>query len=275
MSQQFQFVQSSAVAKKPTFQKPSSQPAATTTTTTTTQQQNGTAERRPGSDISTAGFEIGTLGATHVIAVNKFCYARPSLMLVTADGHRRQHEPLDESDLRAAREALTATAEGDYMVFYNGGKDAGCSRLHKHMQLMPLPGDCFAAFLDNRQDEPDVPFEWAHHRFEADFKNVTVEKLVAVYKELLETSTKAWKKSVSLETQEANRTTHGAACPHNWILTKRWMMVIPRRQAAVGQAATNAPGMLGFISVAAQEDIDNWIRLGVRATIETLGVPRS
>lgn len=214
----------------------------------------------------------------HVIAVNKFCYARPSLMLVTADGHRRQHEPLDESDLRAARDALAPTSEGDYMVFYNGGKDAGCSRMHKHMQLMPLPRESFAAFLDEEEGhrgEPPVPFEWAHHRHKHDLKDLSVESLVRTYNDLLQTSTKAWRKSVSLETREANTEKHGAGCPHNFILTKRWMMVIPRRQAAVGQAATNAPGMLGYISVATQEDINNWIRLGARATLQVLGVPRS
>ncbi|PIG80769.1 hypothetical protein AARAC_010656 [Aspergillus arachidicola] len=122
-------------------------------------------DRRDGSDISTTGFEIATTD-THILIANKFSFSRPHLMLLTLDGHRRQYEPLNETDLDGAWRILNA-AETDYVAFYNCGRDGGCSRLHKHLQVMPLPANSFAAFLDSpegREPEARVPFEWFYRR---------------------------------------------------------------------------------------------------------------
>lgn len=239
-------------------------------------QQNGTAPQpRPGSDITTAGFEIGAIKDTHVIAVNKFCYARPHLMLVTADGYRRQHEPLDMSDLDAAWSAITAAGD-DYVAIYNCGKDASCSRKHKHMQFMPMPQDSLAAFLDNGGEEPDVPFEWAWQRLDSDIKTTDAAALVKVYNQLLGKANDAWRASPRVESQTTTPDATDGPCPHNVILTRRWILVIPRRQAAVATTAgANALGMLGVIAVATQEEADSWIRLEMRECLRELGVPRS
>lgn len=43
----------------------------------------------------------------------------------------------------------------------------------------------------------------------------------------------------------------GAVCPHNMILTTRWMGVLPRRWGAINkEAGVNSLGMLGVIAVA-------------------------
>lgn len=264
----FQLIQSSALAKKPMYKDAASQPK-------DSQQQNGTTPQpRPGSDIITAGFEIGTIKDTHIIAVNKFCYARPHVMLVTADGYRRQHEPLDRSDLEAAWSALTAAGD-DYVVIYNCGKDASCSRKHKHMQLMPMPQDTIAAFLDNGEYEPAVPFKWAYQRLDSD--DVNAATLVKVYNQLLEKANEAWRTSPRADSQStAPHDAPDGPCPHNVILTTRWVIVIPRRQAAISTTAgANALGMLGVIAVATQEEADNWIQLEMRKCLQELGVPRS
>jgi hypothetical protein len=52
-------------------------------------------------------------------------------------------------------------------------------------------------------------------------------------------------------------------CPHNMILTKGWMVVLPRRRAAVNkEAGVNALGMLGYIAVATDNEILNWVSAG-------------
>ncbi|PLB55689.1 hypothetical protein P170DRAFT_375627 [Aspergillus steynii IBT 23096] len=258
----FQFVLTSALIKKPTL------------ATAPAQEQSDARgpEKRAGSDIDTAGFEIGTIGDTHFVIANKFCFARPHLMILSLDGFRRQYEPLDEPDLAGAWQLLNA-ADTDSVAFYNCGRDGGCSRLHKHLQVMPLPANSFAAFLDadspEEENETKVPFEWFYRRFEQD--GVTPAALVGVYNELLLQATKVgagrWEYTASAPS--------GAACPHNMILTKRWMIVLPRRRGAINkEAGVNSLGMLGVIAVATTKEIDNWVRLGLTESLGELGVPK-
>ncbi|KAK7746568.1 hypothetical protein SLS62_009365 [Diatrype stigma] len=264
----FQFVLTSALAKKPTIH--TSQPQS--------EGSDGGLHQKPrsGSDLNTAGFEIGDIGANHFVAANKFCYARPHLMLLTSDGHRKQYEPLDEKDLEAAWAVLAAVGQGqDYVAFFNCGQDGGCSRLHKHMQLIPTPKYSFASFLDAEEgkceQEPDVPFQWFYRRFgpEVDITPATLRK---VYTDLLKQATE-----VGLgRSEHAASAPHGAACPHNVIFTRRWMIVLPRRRAGINkEAGANAIGMLGVIAVATRNEIDNWVRLGLTTTLRELGVPKS
>lgn len=224
---------------------------------------------RPGSDINTNGFEIGSVGESHVIVVNKFAFARPHLMLVSSDGYRRQFEPLDLIDLQATWSSIMSMSN-DYVAFYNCGRDSGCSRLHKHIQLMPMPAMTFASFLDvDGGKETEVPYIWAHKRFTSGV--ITATNLVEIYNTLLEEATIAYTKL----TGQKSRIQAGVAISHNMILSKRWMVLLPRRQAAVNkEAGANALGMLGVIAVATQNEIDNWVRLGLTESLKALGFPR-
>lgn len=225
-------------------------------------------QRRDGSDINTCGFEIGDVGRTHFLIANKFCFARPHIMLLTSDGHQRQFEPLNQNDFEATWVVLSAIG-GNYVSFYNCGQDGGCSRLHKHLQFIPKPKDSFAAFLDSKDDkEPNVPFQWFYHRF--DSAHVTPFKLTQVYVKLLNQATKAG----DGRSEHYDNLPSGAACPHNMILTSRWLLVLPRRRAAINkEAGANAMGMLGFIAVATKKEMDNWVRLGLTDVLRELGVP--
>ncbi|KAK2612279.1 hypothetical protein QQS21_001705 [Conoideocrella luteorostrata] len=114
--------------------------------------------KRQGSDINTTGFERGDVGTAHFLCVNKYCDAKPHLMLLTSDGCERQHEAMDETDVKAVWKLLTFLGDDDG-AFYNCGKDGRRSRMHKSLQLMPTPRDTLATILD-RQDgtQPHVPF---------------------------------------------------------------------------------------------------------------------
>ena len=69
-------------------------------------------------------------------------------MLLTVDGHKRQYQALDREDWQALHGVLCSQGS-EYVAFYNCGQDGGCSRLHKHMQLIPKSKASFAAFLDD------------------------------------------------------------------------------------------------------------------------------
>ncbi|KAL6796246.1 ATP adenylyltransferase domain-containing protein [Trichoderma sp. SZMC 28013] len=257
---EFHFLLTSALAKKPVLRPPSSHKNA---------ERNG--DRADGSDIATKGFEIGPIGSAHFVIANKFCYARPLLMLLTCDGYRRQYEPLDEAGLEAAQTLLLSMSQ-DFVVFFNCGQDGGCSRLHKHMQLIPKPPHSFADFLDGEASSdspPKVPFHWFYQR--VDVANTDAKGLAKVYENLLQQATAVGQGLA----EHADSAPSGAACPHNFILSKRWMIVIPRRRAGINkEAGANALGMLGVIAVATRAEMDNWIRLGLSESLRELGVPK-
>lgn len=227
--------------------------------------------RNDGSDISTTGFEIGQVNDTHFIIANKFCYARPHLMLLTTNGYRRQYEPLDMSDLAAIRNILSSMTQ-EYIAFFNCGRDGGCSRLHKHMQLIPKPLHSFADFLDVEDGTarpPNVPFQWFYQRL--DINNVDAAELTRIYTGLLQQATAVGQG----KSEHAGLALSNAACPHNLIMSKRWMIVIPRRRAGINkEAGANALGMLGVIAVATSPEMDNWVRLGLTESLRALGVPK-
>lgn len=193
-------------------------------------------------------------------------------MMLTRDGYCRQYEPLDQKDFQAAWPTLAAlnNTTTDYVVFFNCGKDGGCSRLHKHVQLMPLPASGFAVdFLNSSStEEPKLPFEWFYHRFED--SATAYSKGAEIYLHLLQQATETW------ETSTGKNVPDGQACPHNVAFTSRWIVVIPRRSAAVNkQAGVNSLGMLGVIAVATEKEIDNWVKLGLTNSLKELGVPRN
>ncbi|CEJ92611.1 hypothetical protein VHEMI08250 [[Torrubiella] hemipterigena] len=255
----FSFVLTRALLKKPTFENKTEQ----------SDQSKNEMQLRPGSDINTNGFEIGNVGESHVIVVNKFAFARPHLMLVSSDGYRRQFEPLDLIDLEAVWSSVMSMSN-DYIAFYNCGRDSGCSRLHKHIQLMPMPTMSFASFLDiEGGKETEVPYIWAYKRFASGA--ITATNLVEIYNLLLKEATHVYTKATGKESSIQA----GVAIPHNMILSKRWMVVLPRRQAAINkEAGANALGMLGVIAVATQNEIDNWVQSGLIESLKALGVPR-
>jgi ATP adenylyltransferase/5',5'''-P-1,P-4-tetraphosphate phosphorylase II len=183
-------------------------------------------------------------------------------MLLTSDGYKRQYEALEEADLNDTWQLLSS-AERDYVAFYNCGQNGGCSRLHKHLQVMPLPANSFAAFLDSSEPETKVPFEWFYRRFEGD---MTPAALFGVYKDLLEEATKVGGDYTAGASPEA-------VCPHNMILTQRGMIVLPRRRGAINkEAGVNSLGMLGVIAVATTKEIDTWVKLGLTESLAELGV---
>ncbi|KAF4463868.1 ATP adenylyltransferase C-terminal [Fusarium albosuccineum] len=241
----FQFILSSALTKKPTIKTALSQ---------NEDKANSHNDRRDGSDISTGGFEIGgEVSNTHFMIANKFSFARPHLLLLTSDGYKRQYEPLNEDDLTAAWNQLnTLSTSSDYVAFYNCGPDGGCSRLHKHLQLMPMPQGSFAAFLDNPDEhkEPKVPYQWFYRQLESP----TPATLTNAYLDLLQQATVALQGNSQHNTSTNSNSALGAAYPHNMILTKRWMVVIPRRRGTVNGVGTNSVGMLGVLPVATQDE---------------------
>ncbi|EQB45790.1 hypothetical protein CGLO_15293 [Colletotrichum gloeosporioides Cg-14] len=224
----------------------------------------------PGGDISVAGFVISPVNNTHVLMFNKFCAYRPHLILLTANGYRRQFEPLGREDLEAARDVLrglNSDAGSEYLVIFNCGKDGGCSRLHKHMQVIPAPSD-FRLWPDVRELEAAVPYEYLLKRFENGIPGG--EELAVMYGEMLRAATALvpGREAVVEEDGDGN----GVAVPHNVILSERWMVVVPRTKMDVEGGGVNAAGMMGMVWASGEETYEQWMGLGPREVLAEVGV---
>ncbi|CAI7598632.1 unnamed protein product [Penicillium discolor] len=190
----------------------------------------------PGSDIANDHPDIciTTVNETHYLVINKFTVFRPMLLLLTVDSYHQQHEPLVLEDLEAAW--------------------TGSSREHKHLQVIPEPGkregydEAFELFPDD-DTTPKTGPSFVHflQRFE-DLPEGYVrngEHLPGIYQRLLQQARDA----LVLPTEVV-------PCPHNFVLTRRWMMVIPRRAKEFHGITANAPGMMGSIYIWNHDQLD-------------------
>ncbi|KAK4245716.1 hypothetical protein C7999DRAFT_16125 [Corynascus novoguineensis] len=219
---------------------------------------------RPGGDITVSGYELATIGTTHLLMANKFPSARPHYLILTQDGFRRQHEALDMDDMTAARHVLSSLSRcRRHLVIFNCGIDGGCSRMHKHMQVFPAPASEFPLWPDNVAEEPKLPFKAFMRRFR---NGVLPEprELLDIYRALLRRAERA----VGHAALEGE-----AAVPHNVILDRNWLVVVPRLSGAWDGLSTNAAGMLGMVWISSEDKLDVWLERGPANVLAQVGVP--
>ena len=78
---------------------------------------------------------VGDITPSHVAILNKFNVVDHHLLIVTRE-FESQDDVLNIDDFSALWSVLS---EMDGLAFYNGGKSAGSSQPHKHLQLVPYP----------------------------------------------------------------------------------------------------------------------------------------
>lgn len=189
---------------------------------------------------------------------------------MTQSASHLQTSPLNSGDLRAAWTTLQALERPHYLI-YNCAKQAGGSRLHKHMQLFEQAEEELLpdVILRHEKVRRSVPYKYRLDEIPQDLKeDEDVSKWLAeTYRQHVE-----WTAEVLGSEIEAVDEGEEEIVPHNIVLTKRWLMTIPRRGAGVGQATANAAGMIGLVWVSEQSIIDLWKELGLTKVLATLGV---
>ena len=188
---------------------------------------------------------LGAITDTHVALLNKYNLVDRHLLIVTRE-LEQQEAPLTAADFEAARLCLDGI---DGLVFYNSGAAAGASQSHKHLQLVPFPlgprGERFpldraiaaavAAGLDV------VPRLAYRHRVALLGAGSSLATDHAVYGELLAAVTPA------------------LPAPYNLLMTRDWMLVVPRTRASEGPIDVNALGFAGTLVARRAGDLE-WLR---------------
>ena len=188
---------------------------------------------------------VAELSDTHFCLLNKFNVVDHHLLVVTRQ-FEEQSDLLNAKDFAALWQCLRSI---DGLGFYNAGQQAGASQRHKHLQLIPFPlmptGENLPIALVMQQVEfangigtvPVFAFQHAIARLPS-LSQLTDSEAGAV----LETRYHQLLHHLHLisEPEPPN---------YNLLITREWMMVIPRSQDRVSDISLNSLAYAGTLLV--------------------------
>ncbi len=200
---------------------------------------------------------VADISATHRCLLNKFTVLTDHLLIVTRD-FEHQETWLTRQDFQALWACM---AEFDGLGFYNGGFAAGASQPHKHLQYVPFPlvsaGPDIPVEALLPTDRPGVlqvsnalPFHHGLVRFDhsshATFATNADESFNA-YVSLLASV------GMNIGNVESGGRQSGA---YNMLMTRNWMLIVPRSQAGFAGISVNALGFAGHLLARNQEQVE-------------------
>ena len=202
---------------------------------------------------------VANLSATHLCLLNKYNVVDHHILIVT-----RAFEDQDTWLTLADFEALAiCMAEIDGLAFFNGGRMAGASQRHKHMQLVPpplcpdrspLPLATVIAALQIASDaavpvrSPALPFCHAILPLTPP-SSATGNGLLEAYRTLLTHLGVDWSQPP-------------LAFPYNLLVTRDWMIAVARQQDHYQSIPVNSLGFAGSLLVKNLEQFELLKALG-------------
>jgi ATP adenylyltransferase len=193
---------------------------------------------------------VADVSATHFALLNKFNVIDHHLLIVT-----RAFEPQDALlDLDDFSAWFACLAQFDGLGFYNGGRDAGASQPHKHLQIVPLPlGDPDAGqalpvgpLIEAAEFEgpigslPGLPFRHAFARLQPGSPASVAADALQRYRMMLD--------AVGLRAVDIDGRAYQSG-PYNLLATPGWMLLVPRRTEKADGIAVNSLGFAGSLFV--------------------------
>ncbi len=189
---------------------------------------------------------VADLSPTHVCVLNKYPVLAHHLLVVTRHWEA-QEDLLTWADFRALWACM---AQVDGLAFFNGGRVAGASQPHKHLQLVPFAGNRGVAPLTALILRPGgLPFPHALVRLDsrlAQDPQAAARQSFGHYHRML--------RQVGLGRHLGRRLGECAQPgPYNLLLTREWMLLVPRRLEASAGIGVNGMGFAG--SLLARDDV--------------------
>jgi ATP adenylyltransferase len=223
-----------------------------------------------------APLTVGDVTPTHVGVLNKYPVVAHHLLLVTKAAVP-QEAALDGDDFRALARCLAAV---DGLAFYNGGRDAGASQPHKHLQLVPLPLGAGAwaapieAVFDSWAATGNVsrllrlPFRNAFSLLDGfDDEVRAAERLEELYAPQL-----AAIGVVDVDAPRAANDEPLRPAPYNLLVTRRWMLAVPRSRERFGTISINALGFAGSLFVRDEQEMQDVRDAGPMRALKAVSV---
>ncbi|MHB1373480.1 MAG: ATP adenylyltransferase family protein [Thauera sp.] len=213
---------------------------------------------------------VADIGADHLVVLNKFPVIDRHLLIVTRR-FEDQRTPLTRADFEALG-AVIARHGG--LGFYNGGRIAGASQAHKHLQWVPASAASLDDFL------PDTPaaeacaafvnplLPWAHAFVRVDDDGAALTAL----------SGEAVGARLGAAFREACRALGLPAeadpmPPYNLLVSRRALLLVPRSGEKWQDVSVNSLAYAGSLFVRDREQIDRLRACGPLAVIAAVGHP--
>lgn len=228
---------------------------------------------------------VADISDTHLCLLNKYNVVDHHLLIVTRD-FEEQDELLNLHDFVALGACL---AEIDGLAFYNGGKIAGASQRHKHLQLVPClfpSDDCripiestWADWFQLQQSSiatvPQLPFTHAITPLHLDWHDPLDAAATALqsYYELMRSVGLLSNLQLLEDTTLHSAQRHKQAGDYNLLMTRRWMFVIPRLQESFESIQVNSLGFAGALLVRNQQQMQRLKELGPMNLLRQVAMP--
>lgn len=195
----------------------------------------------------------------HVAVLNKFNVLDRHLLIVTR-AFEHQETLLTRGDFAA----LLACMQGmDGLAFYNGGRVAGASQTHKHLQLVPLPLSPqgprlpMAPLLEGEGPRcRRLPFAHAFGRLArpaAALGASGAEEVEVLYRRLLGEAGVPVAAAPDGQRQGA---------PYNLLVAGDWMLLVPRSAECFEGVSVNGLGFAGSLFVRERAQLERIRALG-------------
>lgn len=209
---------------------------------------------------------VTPISATHIALINKISAVEHHLLIATR-AFEDQRCQLTQKDCEALLIGLT---EIDALGFYNAGDEAGASHTHKHLQLMPLdatiaplPIEPLLRFAQtDRMIVPRLPFRHAYAAMDHDWTNPEKDSgasLHACYRKVLHAA------GLSVD---ATSGSHGLTAPYNLLITRKWMLVVPRSHECFQGISVDALGFVGIFLVRDRQQLATLRRFGPMTALQ-------
>ena len=205
---------------------------------------------------------VTDIGRKHRCLLNKYNVIENHLLIVTKE-FEPQADPLNLFDFHAS---VLCLKQIDGLVFFNGGPVAGASQPHKHLQLVPLPtdrlplSDQLRAFSSDAAVNTALPFNNAGVLIPDNLFDNPVQAagwLSIQYLKLLDQI-------------KVKYTVDNALSGYNLLLTREWLMLVPRHQESIAGISFNALAFCGSILVMNREQRDQLKAFGVSRALHQL-----
>jgi sulfate adenylyltransferase (ADP) / ATP adenylyltransferase len=221
------------------------------------------------------GLIVADITDTHQAILNKFNVVEHHLLIIT-----RHFEDQDTLLTMKDLEALwLCMDEYSGLGFYNGGREAGASQQHKHLQIVPLPlapvGPAIpiepllaGATQSGITAIPGLPFHHSFVRLDrnlANFPERIVKNTFDLYSDMLE--------NTGLNRPDASRLTQ-QSMPYCLLVTRDWMLLVPRSKEHFEDISFNSLAFAGSLFVQDKRQLARLKTFGPMNALRSVTIPK-
>jgi len=217
---------------------------------------------------------VADISDTHIALLNKYNVVEHHLLVITRS-FEDQDTLLTLSDFEALWLCIT---EYDALGFYNGGREAGASQRHKHLQLVPIPlapeGPAIPitpllaeAPIHGIGTIPGLPFLHAFVRLDRGLVSApraAAEATFTLYGDML--------KRVGLNPPSPSHLTR-QSIPYCFVVTREWMLLVPRSEECFEDISLNSLAFAGSLFLRTEHQLDRLKVYGPLNALRSVALP--